>query len=207
MLVATFVNTAWAGKTITFEKKRFVLEDHGPIPASGVLKYDQDEHIQWADPDLRDMVELLDAAKKSASSSKPTGASTPETAGRFEVGSFRSDHRMNTVMMLVCLGVKDQLSSGDIAAPRPGVLESIFISELSPSRLVVVAGNELVTHFSFTVELTAEKGGTRGRAYYDRPLKKMRWWKNAMDMAQGVKSVMTSASATVAGWDLTRDET
>ena len=204
MLVATFVNTGWVGKKITFEEKRFILEDHGPIPAGGALKYDREEHIEWADPALRDMVELLDAAKKPASASKSTGAPTAKTANRFEVGSFHSAHPMNTVMMLVCQGVREQLSSGDIVAPRPGVLESIYIRELSPSRLVVEAGNELQTYFSFTVELTADTGGTSGRAYCSPPFSKIpRWPFNVQKLAAGVETVMTSASATVNRWDVT----
>ena len=41
MLIATFgPSTAWFGKTITFENNALVLQDHGPISASDVMRYD-----------------------------------------------------------------------------------------------------------------------------------------------------------------------
>lgn len=46
MLGATFgPSTGWAGKTITFEDERFILEGHGPISAAGVMKYDRQGHL------------------------------------------------------------------------------------------------------------------------------------------------------------------
>ena len=48
MLVATFgPTTAWQGKTIDHDGAGFVLQDHGPIDAAGVLDYDRQGHLQW----------------------------------------------------------------------------------------------------------------------------------------------------------------
>lgn len=83
------------------------------------------------------------------------------------------------------------------------MLAGIDISELGPNRLVVKAGSVLETYFSFTVVLTEEDGGTRGRAYCDPgPSSITRWSGNAMKMAYGVEAVMVDASATVNGWRL-----
>jgi hypothetical protein len=86
---------------------------------------------------------------------------------------------------------------------KPGVLASIYVSELTENRLVVTAGNVLDTYFSFAVELTSADNGTHGRAYYDRPLKEIkRWSKNAMEQAAAVQSILTNASATIERWEL-----
>ena len=45
MLIATFgPSTGWLGKTIVFENNIFVLQDHGPISAGDVMRYDQQGH-------------------------------------------------------------------------------------------------------------------------------------------------------------------
>jgi len=62
MLVATFgPSTGWAGKTITREGDAFILEDHGPISAQGVMQYDRQGHLVWADQALRAQVHQLAA--------------------------------------------------------------------------------------------------------------------------------------------------
>ena len=118
------------------------------------------------------------------------------------VGTFHSVHPIDTVMEIMRVGVRGQLSSPDAGVSTGGVLASIYISELSDRRLVITAGNVLESYFSFAVDLTEDGTGTRGRVYYDRPMSGMKWWKNAMELASGVQAVLVSASATVEEWDL-----
>jgi hypothetical protein len=119
------------------------------------------------------------------------------------MGTFHSVHPIDTVMEIVRIGVRDQLSSPDEGVGKGGVLASIYLSELSDRRLVVTAGNVLESYFSFAVDLTEDDAGTRGRAYYDRPMKEITtWFKNAMGLASGVQAVLISASATIYEWDL-----
>jgi hypothetical protein len=54
MLVATFgPTTAWAGKSITWDGSRFVLEGYGRIPGAALVDYDQQGHLLWASAELR----------------------------------------------------------------------------------------------------------------------------------------------------------
>jgi hypothetical protein len=105
-------------------------------------------------------------------------------------------------MELVCRGVQDQLSDGTFAVQDADVLASIYISELSPDKLVVTAGNTLDTYFAYTVELSSDAGGTSGRAYLTPPFREItRWMGNAMKMHYGVQSILTEASATFDHWN------
>ncbi len=73
MLVATFnETTAWADKTITHEGDAFILEDHGPITAAGVMEYDRQGHLLWATAGTRAWVGSLEGA--SALPFSPPGA-------------------------------------------------------------------------------------------------------------------------------------
>ena len=57
MLVATFGDTtAWVGKTIVFEGDQFVLDGHGPIAPGAIVQYDQQGHLTWSSPALRQWV-------------------------------------------------------------------------------------------------------------------------------------------------------
>lgn len=122
----------------------------------------------------------LEAAKPAARALTP------------EVGTFHSVHPMSTVMELVCLGMKDQLSTGEFVVAEAGVIASIYVSELTNDRIVVTAGNTLDKYFSFTVELTSGDDGTTGHAYLDRPFNEInRWMGNAMEIAFGIQRVLT----------------
>ena len=72
MVIATFVPaTGWKGKTITWDKGVFTLEDHGPIRAADVLAYDEQGHLSWAYDGLREWVGQCAAATASVPA-KPT---------------------------------------------------------------------------------------------------------------------------------------
>jgi hypothetical protein len=54
MVVATFgPTTAWAGRAITCENGRFMLQDHGPLTAQQVVEYDAAGRLEWAYDGLR----------------------------------------------------------------------------------------------------------------------------------------------------------
>ena len=76
MLIATFgPNTAWVGKTITFENERFMLEDHGPIAPADVMEYDRHGHLHWANDGARAWV---GARAQAASVARPTLSAAEE---------------------------------------------------------------------------------------------------------------------------------
>jgi hypothetical protein len=59
MLIATFgPTTAWLGKTIVFDDRRFVLQDHGPVTAQDVLDYESQGHLVWSSSGAREFVEM-----------------------------------------------------------------------------------------------------------------------------------------------------
>ena len=76
MLIATFgPSTGWVGKTIIFENNVFVLQDHGPITASDVMRYDQQGHLVWANDGTRAWVGARAQAPRVAPSRPmPKGA-------------------------------------------------------------------------------------------------------------------------------------
>jgi hypothetical protein len=75
MLIATFgPTTAWQGRTIAYEAGRFVLQDHGDIPAEALLDYDRQGQIAWAYPGLREWVQGLVLPAAGTSSSRLDGA-------------------------------------------------------------------------------------------------------------------------------------
>ena len=54
MQVATFgPSSGWAGKTITYENGVFVLQDHGPVSAAEVMRYDEQGQLVWTNDGTR----------------------------------------------------------------------------------------------------------------------------------------------------------
>ena len=57
VLIATFnAATAWAGRTITYDNPRFVLDGHGEVPAAAVVDYGRLGQLDWAYDGLQDWV-------------------------------------------------------------------------------------------------------------------------------------------------------
>ena len=194
MLIATFgPSTTWVGKSLTFEGGQFILEDHGPVLRDAVAKYENQGHLQWVSEGVR--LWFL-----SRSDTPPGGQL--QQGNKSDVGGFRSAYPMAIVMDVVCAGIRGELSSGEAVQSEPGVLASIYVSELKEDRVVVTAGNVIEAYWSFVVELTAVADGTRGHAYYDRPLVgDTMWYKNAWELAIGVERLLKSASASVKSWN------
>ena len=54
MLVATFnATTGWAGREITWQDERFILDGHGAITAADVMEYDRQGHLDWPSEEMR----------------------------------------------------------------------------------------------------------------------------------------------------------
>ena len=54
MLVATFnTTTGWAGREITWQDERFILDGHGAITAADVMDYDRQGHLDWPSEEMR----------------------------------------------------------------------------------------------------------------------------------------------------------
>jgi len=53
MLVATFnATTGWAGREITWQDDRFILDGHGAITAADVMEYDRQGHLDWPSEEM-----------------------------------------------------------------------------------------------------------------------------------------------------------
>ena len=75
VLVALFnQTTGWFGRTITYQEaqRQFILQDHGPITAQGILSYDALGQIEWAREGLREWAR--DFAEWEGSSRRETQA-------------------------------------------------------------------------------------------------------------------------------------
>lgn len=93
MLIATFgPTTAWRGKTITFDNGQFTLEGHGAITAGGVMEYDKQGHLQWANDGTRAWV---GAKAQSPSTPAVAGGGTPmrPTMASWPAGRAADDAR------------------------------------------------------------------------------------------------------------------
>ena len=54
MIVATFnATTGWAGRNITWQDDRLVLEGHGVITAFDLMGYDGQGHLDWPSEEMR----------------------------------------------------------------------------------------------------------------------------------------------------------
>jgi ABC-type transport system involved in multi-copper enzyme maturation permease subunit len=56
-LIATFgPTTGWVGKVITYDHRGFIIGGVGGVSAQGVLFYDEQGQIEWANDGMRDWV-------------------------------------------------------------------------------------------------------------------------------------------------------
>lgn len=54
MLVATFnATTGWAGREVSWQDERFILDGHGAITAADVMEYDRQGHLDWPSEEMR----------------------------------------------------------------------------------------------------------------------------------------------------------
>ena len=86
MIIARFgPATAWNGRTIVWEDGRFVLQDHGEVPAQALLDYDRQGQLVWEYDGLREWVAGLAAAAPAAGARSPEGALLGGHSQRFPV--------------------------------------------------------------------------------------------------------------------------
>jgi len=82
MLVATFgPSTGWAGKTIAFENKQFILKGHGVITAADIMEYDGQGHLDWEGDTKRDWV-------RSMATRPPEPVPEPRWQSPFTIGTY-----------------------------------------------------------------------------------------------------------------------
>ena len=126
----------------------------------------------------------------SGFSSGPTGSKSPE------LGTFTSPHTLSETMALVWAGVADELSDPSQKEPQqPGLTEGIFITTVTPNKMIVTAGNKIDTYFTVCIELNPVGSKIAGHVYLDRPKNKItRWMGNAMKISFGIQATLRSAS-------------
>ena len=149
MLVATFnATTGWAGRQITWQDDRFVLDGHGVIAAADVMHYDRQGHLDWPSEEMRSWaaarlsweqaVTASAAVTPAAPQQVPTEAvaSEPVAAGQAAAGQAASEA---TTAGTAVFGGSAAVQPG--AAPAaadalasPAAAETVA-SELTPSEL------------------------------------------------------------------------
>jgi len=83
MRVATFgPGSAWEGREIYWDDDRYVLYGHGPVPASGVVDYDRQGHLQWASPEIRNWTYSVAQWEAAGKPAIPSRAAAETPAGR-----------------------------------------------------------------------------------------------------------------------------
>jgi hypothetical protein len=79
MIVATFnATTGWAGRSITWQDDRLILDGHGVITTADVMEYDRQGHLDWPSEEMRSWA----AARLSWEQAvvTPAAVATPEAA-------------------------------------------------------------------------------------------------------------------------------
>ena len=75
MLIATFnETTGWRGKTITYEDDHLILEGHGRVSPTNIMKYDEKGQLTWASEEMRAWVGSKAAGKPGLVQSRESGA-------------------------------------------------------------------------------------------------------------------------------------
>ena len=126
-IVATFgPTTGWAGKTIAYENQQLVLEGHGPIRAEGVLEYDRQGHLVWANAGLREWVQGMVASRQAAPAAPPTthDERTQASQSSDPVGAPAQSVPVHAVPGTASVSVQHLTPSGSpvVAKPNEGVV-------------------------------------------------------------------------------------
>jgi uncharacterized RDD family membrane protein YckC len=114
MLIATFgPSTARVGKTIEFENEVFLLEGHGPVTASDVMRYDSQGHLLWVSEEIRYWAGAragMPVVPRAATTPKSTIPAGPDPAA----GDVRATY--GNVFHRIIAALIDLLISGVIGA-------------------------------------------------------------------------------------------
>jgi len=126
-VVATFGPTmGWAGKTIAYLNQQFVLEGHGPISAEGVLEYDRQGYLVWANVGLREWVRGIVASRQGAPAAPPIthDERTQASQSSDPVGAPAQSVPVHAVPGTASVSVQHRTPSGSpvVAKPNEGVV-------------------------------------------------------------------------------------
>jgi len=83
MLIGAFTPMdGWAGKTVEYSEtsEHFTVQDHGPLTAQQVLKFEAVGHLAWASEEARALVESRLASEKAAAHREAIEAAQREEA-------------------------------------------------------------------------------------------------------------------------------
>ena len=114
LVVATFgPSTSRAGKTITYEDGRFVLEGDGPMTPEAVLEYERQGHLAWAYEGLREWVQAVasrpavpaPAGRPGKSGADTRPATTEGDAGEADGSAVRGKILALSAILLVAFGL------------------------------------------------------------------------------------------------------
>ena len=111
MIIATFgPSTGWNGKSITYDGRSFILEDHGPITAQAVLDYDRQGHLTWASDTARELVQTMAGAASSPAVTTPPVVVSPAADPAGPVTQAKKRRRWPKVLgitlaVLIILGI------------------------------------------------------------------------------------------------------
>ena len=151
MVVATFgPTTAWLGRTITFENDAFVLQDHGPISAGDVMRYDQQGQLVWASDGARAWV----GARAQAISRE---------AARSSAESILTQRRMRSARRVLawnawCFAVLGVVSIWLLAwshNARPGTLAVPILFCVAPAAVILLSRPARITAVRLWLVATA----------------------------------------------------
>ncbi|MDZ4169611.1 MAG: hypothetical protein U1E26_08140 [Coriobacteriia bacterium] len=125
-----------------------------------------------------------------------------------EVGTFKSPHSRETVMELLGLALVDYLPNHAVVVSEPPVMDGLYISELTDTRLVATVGNSVTLHYSLIVDLDQDGAGTSGHVYFDRKKDRTNhpwaFTQVKIRILRGMQDNLRSSSATISGkWDVT----
>ena len=115
------------------------------------------------------------------------------------IGTFRSHHPFEDTRALVVTALSTQLTVDELIARFPGMLDSIYFSELSYPRTVLTAGNSTRTLWNFTVELTQDGADVLGRGWVDRR-EFEKWAGNINGALHSMRRLLDSASIDTRRW-------
>ena len=80
------------------------------------------------------------------------------------------------------------------------IMETIYFSEISDSRVRITAGNRLSTLWEIIVDLESSNGGTSGTVYVDRA-DVAKWKGNVLKIIPEMHARLSAAGATFTNWD------
>jgi type II secretory pathway pseudopilin PulG len=121
MLIATFTpSTGWAGKTITYDGRQFVLEGFGPVTAAAVLDYDGQGHLEWSSEQAKELVVTTAGAQPVAPASPSQTSAVPASARKKSISPVLVVVVVAIVAVIAIIAIAGAMSSSNGAATQAG---------------------------------------------------------------------------------------